>query len=426
MTNRAFKAAESRQDIYRNLADVQGLTLIKLNGKEPFEPKWTEIGHRDYDDIGFSDRDNAGIVCGMASKLLVLDIDDNELFQDALQTNGWDLPETFTVKTGRGGYHYYFRYPEDGREYRNRACQTMGFDIRGEGGQVVAPGSVHPETQNTYITENKTDIIAAPEWLLELAEGNHKTVSHDEEPALEDVDLDDLNLGPWIITSILEGAEKGKRSEAIWKVLLTLVGVGCADGQILGVMEKHPIGEKYREKGSDRSGWLLGQIQKARDTVSANQPKVTSDDLKNALAKSEQGDADLFVKMFRGKFCYDSSEKKWFKFNGITWEHDRCNQALNSVSKVADEYLNEAKRLSNRQDDDHLDYIKALNERYGRLNKYQRMTHVLTLAASGDKKSSLAISGDEWNADPWILGCKNGVVDLNGFANLKLTPLRAK
>ncbi len=104
----------NRQEIYREQADIKGLILIKLNGKNPVEPEWPTMEHRSFDQLNLQPKDNAGIITGKVNGLIVLDIDNQDKFDKALAENNWDLPETHTVRTGSGGYHYYFVYPSDG------------------------------------------------------------------------------------------------------------------------------------------------------------------------------------------------------------------------------------------------------------------------------------------------------------------------
>ena len=89
---------------------------------------------------------NVGVATGRG--LVVIDVDvDDERDEDGLRTIAeWErehgpLPETFTVVTGRGGMHYYFRVD---REVRCSANPALGVDVRGDGGYVVGAGSVHP------------------------------------------------------------------------------------------------------------------------------------------------------------------------------------------------------------------------------------------------------------------------------------------
>jgi hypothetical protein len=88
------------------------------------------------------------IVTGAESGLFVLDVDVGpgksgpETLKALLAEHGAEkMPATYTVRTPSGGAHFYFRYPTDGRVIRNDAGSKLGpgLDIRGQGGQVVAP-----------------------------------------------------------------------------------------------------------------------------------------------------------------------------------------------------------------------------------------------------------------------------------------------
>ena len=256
---------------------AEGYSVIRLNGKKPIEKHWEQYSHtkRPFEGIGFRTGENAGIACGPASSLIVLDIDNEELFRAAAQKQDWTVPDTHIIRTGSGGTHYYFRYPLDGKHYGNRSFKDYGFDIRGAGGQVVAPGSVHPDTGNLYLVEKDVPAAEPPEWLLELTVRKAGSTSSREkwdrsfEPVeVEPVNLDCLELTPHIKNLIEEGQPEGKRSEAIWAVLNALVSAGITDGQIISIFEQYPIGKKYQSKGESRQSWLLPQIRKARKKLS--------------------------------------------------------------------------------------------------------------------------------------------------------------
>ena len=83
---------------------------------------------------------NVGIVTGKVSGLVVLDLDGDESLPAAKQLA---LPETWVAKTGRG-WHVYFRHPGNGTQISNRAGILPHLDVRGDGGYVIAPPSVHP------------------------------------------------------------------------------------------------------------------------------------------------------------------------------------------------------------------------------------------------------------------------------------------
>ena len=122
-----------------------------------------------------------GLTCGRESGIFVVDCDVDpaegldgvaafkELFPD--------LPETITVKTPRGGRHYYFKYPNEGTEIRNSAGKLApSIDVRGEGGYVIAAGS--RRSDGVYY-EALADVCPgpppAPRQLIDLFAGKTET-----------------------------------------------------------------------------------------------------------------------------------------------------------------------------------------------------------------------------------------------------------
>lgn len=74
-----------------------------------------------------------------------------------------DLPRTYTVRTGQGGRHRYYKVNET---IRNSAGKTWpNVDIRGDGGYVIAPPSV--SKHGAYTVEDDHDPVPCPEWILE-------------------------------------------------------------------------------------------------------------------------------------------------------------------------------------------------------------------------------------------------------------------
>lgn len=112
---------------------------------------------------------NIGIACGSRSGIVVLDVDAGhggyESLTKLIQVHG-ALPETPVSKTGSGGEHIFFKHP--GVEIRNSAGKLgAGLDIRGDGGYVVAPPSIHPNG-NTYEWAIDTELADMPAWMIEL------------------------------------------------------------------------------------------------------------------------------------------------------------------------------------------------------------------------------------------------------------------
>ena len=119
---------------------------------------------------------NIGIVTGAVSGLVVLDIDPQHGGAASLARMEQDhgpLPRSVEATTGGGGRHVYFRHP--GERVANRVGIAPGIDLRGNGGLIVAPPSIHPSGQ-AYAWRSAHDpescqLALAPVWLLLAAAG---------------------------------------------------------------------------------------------------------------------------------------------------------------------------------------------------------------------------------------------------------------
>jgi putative DNA primase/helicase len=111
---------------------------------------------------------NVGILTGEASGVFVLDIDPKDSGFESMKAfvaEHGPMPQTFIVKTGSGGFHYYFQMPDfDGRNSASKIAP--GIDIRANGGMVVGPGSV--SYAGPYTIQFDAPVAPAPAWLLDL------------------------------------------------------------------------------------------------------------------------------------------------------------------------------------------------------------------------------------------------------------------
>lgn len=82
---------------------------------------------------------NIGIACGQISDVIVVDIDDPAAWERLCNHYG-DVPDTWEVRTGSGGIHYYFQHVPN---IPNSVRPVSGLDIRSDNGYVVAPPSMH-------------------------------------------------------------------------------------------------------------------------------------------------------------------------------------------------------------------------------------------------------------------------------------------
>jgi Bifunctional DNA primase/polymerase, N-terminal/Primase C terminal 1 (PriCT-1) len=111
---------------------------------------------------------NIGIATGVASGVFVLDIDGEDGEGSLLRLEGEHgvLPPTVEAITGKGR-HCYFRTR---RSIHNSVGQIgIGLDIRGDGGYVIAPPSVHPSGRPyAWSVDTTRDFATAPGWLLTI------------------------------------------------------------------------------------------------------------------------------------------------------------------------------------------------------------------------------------------------------------------
>jgi hypothetical protein len=114
---------------------------------------------------------NVAIPTGSPIKRFVLDVDPRDggdASLAALEAKHGPLPATLVSHTGGGGRHFFFQQP-DGLVVRNSAGKLgPGLDIRGDGGYVVVPPSIHPETKIAYAWGSNTKPVPAPDWLTKL------------------------------------------------------------------------------------------------------------------------------------------------------------------------------------------------------------------------------------------------------------------
>ena len=164
-----------------------GVSVIPLQpkGKTPLL-KWTEFQKRkptlkEITTWWEKNPDaNIGIVTGRISRLLVIDIDTKEGWEFVKQ-KGYGAEPCPIVKTGGGGVHLYYRYPEEEITVGARiGKERYGIDYRGEGGYVVAPPSQHATGNyykwNKYIPDFSIfkNLPEPPEWIIKEIKDNRR------------------------------------------------------------------------------------------------------------------------------------------------------------------------------------------------------------------------------------------------------------
>ena len=183
-------------------------------------------------------RANIAVATGEVSGFIAVDIDPRHGGDEAIaawQAENGELPPTWTVETGGGGTHYYFKWP--GQRIRNGADVLPGVDLRGDGGYVIAAGSDHV-SGGTYEWEvtghpDEIDLAELPPPLLRLLLGVRS-------PLGSSIEVRNLD-------AIIEGnqrVEEGQRNDTMARIagqLFSNAELGTADvlNMCLGINAKN-------------------------------------------------------------------------------------------------------------------------------------------------------------------------------------------
>jgi hypothetical protein len=143
-------------------------------GKHPRLARWPQLATTDPQRIqrwwSWWPTANIGIATG--GGLLVLDVDPARGGDDSLAAlkqahGGFDTPRNLT---GGGGAHYLFRVEGP---VKNATDMRPGLDIRGDGGFIVAPPSLHVTGRryawDVSVHPDDVPLAPAPRWLLALS-----------------------------------------------------------------------------------------------------------------------------------------------------------------------------------------------------------------------------------------------------------------
>lgn len=171
---------------------------------------------------------NLGVVTGAISNLIAVDIDPRhggDVGFDSLISDDRRLPHTVESQTGGGGRHILFQHP--GVPIHNKAGDKSiapGVDIRGDGGYIVIPPSIHPSGK-AYDWElssrpNKVRIAPLPDWLLrKLTESTRPQPTTDPQ-------------GTNWARVVMHGAEEGSRNDTATRLAGRLFRRGLAASEV--------------------------------------------------------------------------------------------------------------------------------------------------------------------------------------------------
>lgn len=144
---------------------------VKPEEKRPYMTNWLQYTHTKASNSmvenWFRSLTGAGVgaVTGKVSNMVVLDVESwCKIPLDELLKK---YPTQLVARSGSGGYHLYFQYPQGVNRISNRVGIFDGADLRADGGFIVLPPTVH-QNGNKYEWVKKGPLGVFPMGLLDL------------------------------------------------------------------------------------------------------------------------------------------------------------------------------------------------------------------------------------------------------------------
>jgi putative DNA primase/helicase len=168
---------------------------------------------------------NIGVLTGATSGFIALDVDPRHggaVALEALEGAHARLPATVESLTGGGGRHVFLKHPGAGVKVKSVAgALGPGLDLKGDGGYVVAPPSLHVSGQQYQwkFSSDPADLPLAdmPQWLLALLA---------EKPAQTELEASQVE-GP---------IGEGQRNDALTRVAGSMRRAGLAEGAMVAAL----------------------------------------------------------------------------------------------------------------------------------------------------------------------------------------------
>ena len=314
---------------------------------------------------------NVGIACNSETGPIIVDIDGKS---GAAFIEELALPSTMEATSRKGRRHLYFAAMANGTRIA-RMIRPMGkevsFDILGDGGYVVAPPSVHPDTGQPYEWQHVRSLRKFPSSVLRAVRsvrGIKKVASP----------LPDL-IG------------EGERDTTLTSLAGTMRRRNASEEGILAALREENAA-RVRPPLSD------AQLRKIASSIGKKEPQR---DMEHA---TDMGNARRFIAMHQQQVRSVMTQRRpWVLWDKQRWIPDTTG----AVERMAKATVRTIHEEANSIEDDELraSMVKhALqSENAGRIRS------MLELAAT---ERELSATPDQFDSNRWLLNVKNGTLNL--------------
>ncbi len=169
---------------------------------------------------------------------------------------------------------------------------------------------------------------------------------------------------------------------------------------------------------------LISKKEQRADPPAPNE--VDGKYVMECLTTDSEGDGMLLAALLENKLLYAAANASWYVWCGNVWRRDKVDLVLALVRYVTERYgqeiivLEEKIEKSKKENDpeDHKTFEKAWNRKIGILQqkikalRQEKGRNACVKFSYTHFGNPFSIEGNEFDKDPWLLGVKNGVVDL--------------
>ena len=361
----------------------EGKAIFPLNGKQPLGGSH---GFHDATIVEATIRElwtinpcaNIGFPTGQINRIFVIDVDgpEGEKTLAELEEKNGSLPRTYIVRTGRGR-HLYFRQPPGVHVKSGAGFLGPKLDVKGDGGYVVAPPSIHPETKRRYEAISDAEPADPPSWLIDLVRVGITKKEETGRKALG-TKIPKGQQNDWLTKRAGSYRRAGDNPETIEKKLLIDYENTCAP--------PHDAEDEVRKIARGIERYPAGPFETAQ-----------------TLFSRDVANAELFARLHAGSLLYCAEQKIWY-----AWDQKRF--AANDIGEVmrrarATVHHMYAEALGEPDRDDRKKKMRWARQSESRLEK-------IVGYACSEKALEVRKFNDTFDIDPYVFNCANGILNL--------------
>jgi putative DNA primase/helicase len=382
-------------------------------GKHPRTSNGVHGATNDIDAIGAMHAQwpdsNWALACGRISDIVAIDIDAGKggyaaIDEYELARREGPLPKTLIAITGGGGRHFLFKYPVDGQPIGNRVNWLTGVDVRSDGGYIILPDAKHI-SGGIYAWSNWNTMAGRQEVLPIDVAFDIRSSSQQASSSFADTIKD--------ASSILDGVPEGQRDDTLFRWACRLRRQHATDADGGRAVVTALVLQAARKSGFPENE-AMRKVEQAFKQNHVDDPEdwaitiaVTGKDgdtERNEVLEhlTDIGNRNRFIALHGNNLRY-VTEIGWMAWTEQGWSRTTIEYVGKLTEAVPPLIRQEAAAIADVT-------IKAKWKLYSMVTEGAgKLAAIEHLARSSPVVMRRA---NEFDADPNILACKNGIVDL--------------